>query len=113
MVEWIRKQCLAFPHATENVQWGKDLVFKIGGKMFAVTCTEPAPVVLSFKCTPESFAELLERPNIIPAPYMARSQWVGLQSDDAIPKTELKQLLRTAYDLTLTKLPKKAQAALQ
>jgi predicted DNA-binding protein (MmcQ/YjbR family) len=35
-VEQIRKFCLSMPHATEKVQWGNDLVFKIGEKMFAV-----------------------------------------------------------------------------
>jgi len=71
-IEKIRKHCLSLPHATENVQWGADLVFKVDGKMFAVAPLEVAPVCLSFKCTPENFAELCERPGIIPAPYMAR-----------------------------------------
>ena len=44
-VEWIRKYCMALPHTTETVQWGYDLVFKIGGKMYAVTPLEPAPVL--------------------------------------------------------------------
>ena len=76
-VEWLRKTCLAFPHATEQIQWGNDLVFKVAGKMFAVAPLEPAPVCLSFKCSDESFAELTERPKIIPAPYMARAKWVS------------------------------------
>ena len=61
-VESIRKLCLGFPHATEQVLWGYDLVFKIGGKMFAITPLEPAPVFLTFKANDESFAELTERP---------------------------------------------------
>src|SRR5271165_3196773 len=61
-IEAIRKHCLGFPHTTENVQWGCDLCFKVDGKLFAVTPLEPAPVQLSFKCTPEMFAELCERP---------------------------------------------------
>ncbi|HET9802086.1 MAG TPA: MmcQ/YjbR family DNA-binding protein [Candidatus Acidoferrum sp.] len=73
-VESIRKLCLSFPHATEQVQWGYDLVFKIGGKMFAITPLEPAPVFLTFKATDESFAELTERQGIIPAPYLARAK---------------------------------------
>lgn len=110
--EWMRKCCGSFPGATENVQWGSDLVFKVGGKMFAVTCLEPAPVVLSFKCSPEDFAELTERPGIIPAPYMARANWVALQNDDAIPRTELKKLLKRGYELVRAKLPKRVQAEL-
>src|SRR5947209_19249179 len=90
-VDFIRKCCMAQPHTTETVQWGSDLVFKIGGKMYAVTPLEPAPVCLSFKCSPEDFADLTERPGIIPAPYMARAQWVALESDDALTAAELKR----------------------
>jgi predicted DNA-binding protein (MmcQ/YjbR family) len=112
-MEWIRTYCLSLPHVTENVQWGDDLVFKIGGKMFAVTPLIPHPVKLSFKATPESFHELIERDGIIPAPYMARAQWVALERLDSIPRPELKNLLATSYDLVLKKLPKKTQAELK
>src|SRR5262245_36187946 len=110
-LESVRRYCLSLPHTTETVQWGSDLVFKIGGKMYAVATTEPAPVFMSFKCSPEDFAELTERPDIIPAPYLARAQWVALESEDALPAAELKRQLRRAYDLVLEKLPKKTRAA--
>ena len=109
----VREFCLSLPHATEKIQWGDDLVFKIGGKMFAVVVLEPAPVCLSFKCTPEEFAELTERPNIIPAPYSARYFWVALETKDALPAAELKRLIRKSYELVLEKLPKKARATLR
>lgn len=108
-VEWIRKCCMSFPHTTEQIQWGSDLVFKVGGKMFAVTNTEPGPVFLSLKCTPEDFADLTERPGIIPAPYLARAQWVALESEDALPAAEVRKLLRKSYDLVFAKLPAKAR----
>jgi len=111
-VEWIRKHCMALPHTTEQVQWGYDLVFKIGGKMYAVTPLEPAPVFLSFKATPEDFAELTDREGIIPAPYMARAQWVALQTEAALPRAEIKRLLKQSYNLVMAKLPKKTQAEL-
>ena len=111
-LEWIRSYCLSLPHTTETVQWGADLVFKIGGKMYAVAATEPGATCLSFKCSPESFADLTERPGIIPAPYLARAQWVALETEDALTPAELKQLLREAYNTVRAKLPKKAQAAL-
>jgi predicted DNA-binding protein (MmcQ/YjbR family) len=106
-VEWLRKICLSHPGATEQIQWGNDLLFKVGGKMFAVTPLEPAPVWLSFKASPETFAELTERPNIIPAPYLARAQWVALQTNDALPLNELAGLLRESYEMVTAKLPKK------
>src|SRR6476661_6626813 len=106
-IESVRAYCLSFPHVTEHVQWGADLVFKIGGKMFAVTSLEPAKVCLSFKCSPEDFADLTERPGIIPAPYLARAQWVALESEDALTRAEIKRYLQRAYELILAKLPKK------
>src|SRR6266853_2219727 len=110
-VDWLREICLSFPGTTEQIQWGNDLVFKVGGKMFAVTPLEPAPVLLSFKASPENFAELTERSDIIPAPYLARAQWVALQTRDALPAEELARLLRESYDLVLAKLSKKTREA--
>lgn len=105
--EWLREVCLALPHTTEHIQWGYDLVFKVHGKMFAVAPLEPARVVLSFKCSDESFAELTERPDVIPAPYMARAKWVALQTRDAVRRDELAELLRASYELVFAKLPKR------
>jgi predicted DNA-binding protein (MmcQ/YjbR family) len=108
--EWLRKVCLTLPHTTEQIQWGYDLVFKVGGKMYAVAPLEPAPVCISFKCTDESFVELTERPQIIPAPYMARAKWVAAESPEAISRAELAELLRVSYELVFAKLPKRVQA---
>jgi predicted DNA-binding protein (MmcQ/YjbR family) len=111
-VDWLRELCLSFPGATEQIQWGSDLLFKVGGKMFAITPLEPAPVCLSFKASPERFAELAERPNIIPAPYLARAQWVALQTRDALPQNELASLLRESYEMIAAKLPMKIRESL-
>ena len=110
--EWLRKICLAFPSATEQMQWGYDLVFKVGGKMYAVAPLEPAPVCLSFKCSDESFAELTERQGVIPAPYLARAKWVALETKDALSADELARLLRESYDMVVAKLPLKTHNAL-
>ena len=111
-IDSARNFCLSFPHATESIQWGNDLVMKVGGKMFAVMVLEPAKVWISFKCTPEEFAELTERPGIIPAPYAARYHWVALETKDSLTASELKTQLRRSYELVLEKLPKKLRARL-
>jgi predicted DNA-binding protein (MmcQ/YjbR family) len=110
--EELRKHCLSFPGATEHQIWGNDLTFKVGNKMFAHTVLEVAPVWLSFKTSDEKFAELLERQDVIPAPYLARAKWVALETREAIPASELRELLREAYDLVFAKLPKATQAGL-
>jgi len=111
-LDWLRAHCMSLPHTTEHVQWGDDLVFKIGGKMYVVAPLIEHKVVLSFKCTPEEFAELIERPGIIPAPYMARMHWVALEKMDALSRAEIKQRISRSYDLVLGKLPKKLQVQL-
>jgi predicted DNA-binding protein (MmcQ/YjbR family) len=111
-IDWVRQYCLSLPHATEQVQFGNHLVFKIGGKMFAILSLEAGPNWLSLKCDPSEFGEVTEQPGVIPAPYLARAQWAALESDDSLPRAEVKRLLRTAYDTVLSKLPKKTRAAL-
>ena len=110
--EWVRSVCMKLPQTTEEVLWGADLVFKIGGKMYAAAALEPGPEWLSFKCTPEKFAELTEQEGIIPAPYAARHHWVALQTDDALQAAEIKRLIGESYELVWSKLPKRTQAAL-
>ena len=112
-IEQVHAHCLSFPHVTEVVLWGNDLVFKIGGKMFTVISLEDASDhCMSFKCTPEKFAELVEQDGIMPAPYVARYHWVALERFNVLSDKELKALLRNAYDLVFEKLPKKAKAEL-
>jgi predicted DNA-binding protein (MmcQ/YjbR family) len=109
-IESVRKFCLSLPHVTEGVQWENDLLLRIGNKMFCVLSLEPASDhCMSFKCTPEKFAELVEQEGIMPAPYVARYHWVALERFDALPERELKGLLTTAYELVRDKLPKKVR----
>jgi predicted DNA-binding protein (MmcQ/YjbR family) len=81
--------------------------------MFAVTVLEGASkYCLSFKCTPEKFAELVEQDGIDPVPYVARYHWVALEQFNALSEKELKALLRTTYELVFEKLPKKLKSQL-
>lgn len=106
--ESVRTFCLSLPHVTEDVQWKSDLLFRIGNKMFAVLSLDPSyGQCMTFKCTPEMFAELTERDGIVPAPYVARYHWVALERFDALKEAELKPLLKNSYELVLAKLPKK------
>ena len=112
-IDWIRAICMALPHVTETVQWGDNLVFKVSGKIFVIAPLEPANTCLSFKCTKEEFDELIERPGIIPAPYLARAHWVSLEDASAMPKAEVKRRLEEAHAIVYAGLPKKARAALE
>ena len=107
----IRNYCLSLPHATEDIQWGNDLLFRISGKIFTGLSLEP-PHSLMFKCTPEKFDELIELEGIIPAPYMARNKWVMLERLDALSDSEIKRLIKISYEMIFAKLTKKAQVEL-
>jgi predicted DNA-binding protein (MmcQ/YjbR family) len=114
-LEAIRRYSMSLPHVEEDVKWGHDLCFLIGNKMFCVVNLEPArddKSVVAIKTTPEDFAELVERPGIIPAPYMARNHWVSLERYSALPWRELEERIRASYDLVKATLPKRLQAAL-
>ncbi len=108
-IDEIRKYCLQFPEATENMQWGDDLCFKIRGKIFAIVSLTSVPQRLCFKCTPESFAELIEREDIHPAPYVGRYKWVMLDRLDALRNDELEDLIRESYRMVSAKAGKVAQ----
>jgi predicted DNA-binding protein (MmcQ/YjbR family) len=100
-VDSIRAYCLSFPDATENLQWGDDLCFKTRGKIFAIVSLDDPR--LCFKCTPETFAELIEREDIRPAPYVGRYKWVMLDRLDAAPGDELEELIRQSYEMVAAK----------
>lgn len=102
-VESIRRFCLSFPHATENLQWGDDLCFKVGGKIFALLSLSSVPPRLMFKCAPERFAELVELEDIIPAPYVGRYKWVSLERLDALPWMDVKELIGQSYEMVAAK----------
>jgi predicted DNA-binding protein (MmcQ/YjbR family) len=105
----IRDYCRSLPHVTEDVKWGNDLCFLIGGKMFAVTSLEQSNPRLSFKCPPEIAAELVEVDGIIPAPYMARHHWVSMEKLDALRDSDIRKHLAHSYELVKAGLPKKLQ----
>ncbi len=108
-VDAIREFCLAFPHATENLQWGDDLCFKIRGKVFAIMGLDNPR--LCFKCAPEVFAALIERQDIRPAPYIGRYKWVMLDRLDAATWDELQELIGQSYAMVAAKAPKKKAPA--
>ena len=112
-IEGLRRFCLSLPHATEGVQWDNDLLFRVGGTMFAVASLDVTPTRVSFKCTPEKFAELVEQEDITPAAYMARNHWVTLHRLDALDEEETKSLIRQSYEMVWAKLTKKLRAELE
>ncbi len=110
--ETVRAFCKRQPHATENLQWGDNLCFKIGGKLFCVMPLEPEGIVLSFKASPENFHALQEIDGIIAAPYMARASWVALRHFRTLTDNQLKDLLAESHQLVFATLTRKLREEL-
>jgi predicted DNA-binding protein (MmcQ/YjbR family) len=110
-LEGIRKFCLSLPHATEGIQWGDNLLFRVGNKIFAICDLDGTKI--SFKCTPEEFQELILIDGIIPAAYMARNHWITVKKAEALRTSELQRLIKDSYNMVYQKLPKKVRNALK
>ena len=98
-VDAVRRHCLAFAQAKENLQWGETLCFKVRGKLFALLSLDSVPPSLTLKSTPERFSDLIENEGVIPAPYVGRYKWISLQRLDALPWPEVKELIEHSYTL--------------
>jgi predicted DNA-binding protein (MmcQ/YjbR family) len=111
-IEQLRKFCMSLPGVTEDIKWGADLCFSVGGKMFTVTSADSRETGVSFKTTPEKFAELTERQGIIPAHYVARYHWVTIEDLKAVTGPELKDLIRASYQMVFDKLPARVKKSI-
>jgi len=105
---WLRELCLSFPDATEKLQWGENLCFKVRGKIFAIVdLSEGSLAPVTLKSAPEQFHDLLEMEGISPAPYVGRYKWILLENSNVVSSDELEALVRQSYDLVVAKAPKK------
>jgi predicted DNA-binding protein (MmcQ/YjbR family) len=104
----LRAFALGLPHTTVTKQWGENLVFKVGGKIFLIISIDGEIIeALSLKCRPAEFPRLTEIDGINQAPYLARGLWVQVEDLSTLPAAELETLIRTSYDLVKAKLPKR------
>jgi predicted DNA-binding protein (MmcQ/YjbR family) len=101
------------PGATEDVKWGADLCYSVGGRMFCVFLREGASTkTCSFKVDEDRFLELTGVPGVVPAPYLARAKWVQVGLGHALARADLDALIRRSHVLIAAKLTKKLQAEL-
>lgn len=105
--------CSAWPGVSTDIKWEFDLVYSVGGKMFAVTgLAGDAVGSLSFKVPDEVFLAITDQPGVRPAPYLARAKWVCVEQAGACDRRWLGQRLRESYELVRAKLPKKVRVTL-
>lgn len=106
-LETLQIICNALSDVTEDIKWGQDLCFCVGGKMFFVVVPDKTPVPASFKTTEELFNELTEKEGFQPAPYLARHKWVSIDNINRLNEKEWRQHITASYELVRAKLPKK------
>jgi predicted DNA-binding protein (MmcQ/YjbR family) len=103
--------CRALPGATEDVKWGNDLIFSVGGKMFAgMPLPDCEPV--SFKVDPVVFDTMAGHNGVVPAPYMARHHWLSVTDRKKMPLATLQGLIAESHRLVAEKLPRKTRQTL-
>ena len=111
-LEFLQQFCLSLPACVEDVKYGSDLCYSVGGKIFLGTRLQ-GPFRTGIKCTPEIFAQLTEREGIVPMPRLANTGWVRIEKGDALTKKEWEDYITQSYQLIVVALPKKKKNSLR
>ena len=95
-----REYCLSKPEATEDTPFGPEtLVFRIGGKMFALASLDEAPARANLKCDPDLALELRDRyEQVRPGYHMNKKHWNTIDIE-GIPDGEIRKMIDHSYDL--------------
>lgn len=113
-LDTFRDHALALPGATEDLPFGPGtLVFRVGGKLFALLALDAPEPSANLKCDPERAVELRERyDGVRPGYHMNKRHWntVGLRGD--VPAGVVRDLVDHSYALVRASLPAAARAAL-
>ena len=109
----LREQCLGLPGASEEFPFGDEVsVFKVGGKMFALSSLDGQPLQLSVKCDPELAVQLrAAHPAIAPGYHLNKRHWNTITLDGSLPDQMVNDLLGDSYDLVVASLPKARRPA--
>lgn len=113
-IESLREYCLSQPAATEAMPFGDEtLVFKVGGKIFALTSLGAEPLTVNLKCDPELAVELREQFDAVrPGYHMNKKHWNTVIIDSTIRVSDLKKWIDHSYELVVKSLPKAARQEL-
>ena len=104
----LREYCLTKPGATEGTPFGPDvLVFKVGGKMFALAALDDVPTTVNLKCDPDLALDLRDRyEQVRPGYHMSKKHWNTVEIEGGIPAVELRRMIDHSYELVVKSLPK-------
>jgi predicted DNA-binding protein (MmcQ/YjbR family) len=110
----LHELCLSFPGASETFPFGPETsVFKVGGKMFALSRLDAADLRVNLKCDP-ALAEALRRAHtaVLPGWHQNKRHWNTVVLDGTLPDATVRDLVEDSYDLIVAALPQARRAAL-
>ena len=107
--------CLALPGAEETTPFGPEtLVYKVGGKVFALTSLDQHPPSANLKCEPERALELRDRyEEIIPGYHMNKKHWNTVDLGGRLPVALIRELIDHSYQLVVAALTRKVRETLE
>ena len=110
----LRRWCLAQPGAVEEFPFTPEhSVFKVAGKMFALSALDRTPLEVSVKCEPELALQLRETYAAIrPGYHLNKTHWNTVTLDGSLPDRLVRDLVEDSYDLVVSALPKRTREEL-
>ena len=110
----LRDHCLSFNGAEETFPFGpENSVFKVAGKMFALSQLTATPLAVSLKCEP-SLAQGLREAHaaVLPGYHLNKRHWNTVIIDGSLPEQMIKDMIEDSYDLVVSALSEAARGEL-
>jgi predicted DNA-binding protein (MmcQ/YjbR family) len=103
-----REYCLSKPGTSEGTPFGPDvIVFKVGGKMFALAALDEVPPTVNLKCDPDLALDLRDRyEQVRPGYHMNKRHWNTVEIAHGISDIELRKMTDHSYDLVTNAMSK-------
>lgn len=113
-IESLQAYCLSKAGVTEEFPFGdQTLVYKVLGKIFALTSLDTTPVSVNLKCDPELAVQLREEYDcVMPGYHMNKKHWNTVVVDGSAKDAQLREWIDHSYDLVVRSLPGKLREQL-
>jgi predicted DNA-binding protein (MmcQ/YjbR family) len=110
----LKKLCLSLPGACEEFPFDEaNSVFKVAGKMFALSALRGRPLRVNLKCDPDLAVQLRSQyPAITPGYHMNKRHWNTVVLDGSVPDALVREMIEDSYDLVVAGLPRREQEKL-
>jgi predicted DNA-binding protein (MmcQ/YjbR family) len=111
----LRDYCLSLKGASETFPFGpKVSVFKVSGKMFALSILDQVPLRISLKCEPELAEQLrATHPAVLPGYHLNKRHWNTVIIDGSLTDQMIKDMIEDSYDLVVGTLSRAGHEALE